>query len=133
MPVVLTPHPGEMARLTSKSVAEVQSNRVGIAKDFAVKYGVTVVLKGANTVVTDGETVLINTTGNPAMAMGGTGDMLSGIIGSFVAQGINTFDSAMAGVYIHGCAGDEAVCRLSQRGITVFDMIERLGALMSEY
>lgn len=133
VPVVLTPHPGEMARLTSKSVAEVQSNRIGIAKDFAVKYGVTVVLKGANTVVTDGETVLINTTGNPAMAMGGTGDMLSGIIGSFVAQGINTFDSAMAGVYIHGCAGDEAVCRLSQRGITVFDMIERLGALMSEY
>ena len=61
------------------------------------------------------------------------GDMLSGIIGSFVAQGINTFDSAMAGVYIHGIAGDEAVCRLSQRGITVFDMIERLGALMSEY
>lgn len=133
VPVVLTPHPGEMSRLVSKSVEEVQSNRIGIAKSFAKEYGVTVVLKGANTVVTDGETVFVNTNGNPAMAMGGTGDMLSGIISSFVAQGINVFDAAKAGVFIHGQSGDEAAKAISQRGITVFDMIDRLGALMSEY
>lgn len=133
VPVVLTPHPGEMSRLVSKSVGEVQSDRIGIAKDFAKEYGVTIVLKGANTVVTDGETVFVNMSGNPAMAMGGTGDMLSGIIGSFVAQGINPYDAAKAGVFIHGCAGDEAAKAVSQRGITVFDMIDRLGALMSEY
>ena len=133
VPVVLTPHPGEMSRLVSKSVGEVQSDRIGIAKNFAKEYGVTIVLKGANTVVTDGETVFVNMSGNPAMAMGGTGDMLSGIIGSFVAQGINPYDAAKAGVFIHGCAGDEAAKAVSQRGITVFDMIDRLGALMSEY
>ena len=133
VPVVLTPHPGEMSRLVSKSVGEVQSDRIGIAKNFAKEYGVTIVLKGANTVVTDGETVFVNMSGKPAMAMGGTGDMLSGIIGSFVAQGINPYDAAKAGVYIHGCAGDEAAKAISQRGRTVFDMIDRLGALMSEY
>lgn len=133
VPVVLTPHPGEMSRLVAKTVGEVQSDRIGIAKAFAKEYGVTLVLKGANTVVTDGEAVFVNTTGNPAMAMGGTGDMLSGIIGSFVAQGMNVFDAAKAGVYIHGLAGDKAAKDLSQRGITVFDMTDRLGALMSEY
>lgn len=133
VPVVLTPHPGEMSRLISKSVGEVQSDRIGIAKNFAKEYAVTIVLKGANTVVTDGETVFVNTNGNPAMAMGGTGDMLSGIISSFVAQGIDTFNAAKAGVFIHGKAGDEAAKAISQRGITVFDMTDRLGALMSEY
>ena len=133
VPVVLTPHPGEMSRLVSKSVDEVQSNRVEIAKDFAKKYGVLIALKGANTVVTDGETVFVNMSGNPAMAMGGTGDMLSGIIGSFVAQGINPYDATKAGVFIHGLSGDNASKAISQRGITVFDMIDRLGALMSEF
>lgn len=133
VPVVLTPHPGEMSRLVSKSVGEVQSDRINVAKNFAKEYGVTIVLKGANTVVTDGETVFVNTNGNPAMAMGGTGDMLSGIISSFVAQGINAFDAAKSGVFIHGRAGDEAAKAVSQRGITVFDMTDRLGALMSEY
>lgn len=133
VPVVLTPHPGEMSRLVSKSVDEVQSNRVEIAKDFAKKYGVLIALKGANTVVTDGETVFVNMSGNPAMAMGGTGDMLSGIIGSFVAQRINPYDATKAGVFIHGLSGDNASKAISQRGITVFDMIDRLGALMSEF
>ena len=133
VPVVLTPHPGEMSRLVSKSVEEVQSNRVEVAKDFAKKYGVLIALKGANTVVTDGETVFVNMSGNPAMAMGGTGDMLSGIIGSFVAQGINPYDATKAGVFIHGLSGDNVSKAISQRGITVFDMIDRLGALMSEF
>lgn len=133
VPVVLTPHPGEMSRLVSKSVAEVQADRIGIAKNFAKSYGVVLVLKGANTVVTDGEKVFVNTTGNPAMAMGGSGDMLSGMIGAFVAQGVPSFDAAIAGVYIHGLCGDTAAAQISSRGITVFDMIDRLGALMSEF
>lgn len=133
VPVVLTPHPGEMSRLISKPVEYVQSNRISVAKDFAREYGVIVVLKGANTVVTDGETVFVNTTGNPAMAMAGTGDMLCGMIASFVAQGINPYDAAKFGVYIHGKAGDLAVKNHSFRGISVEDMIDQLGALMSQF
>ncbi|MGN0523449.1 MAG: NAD(P)H-hydrate dehydratase [Eubacterium sp.] len=133
VPVVLTPHPGEMARLISKTPAEVQADRINIAKNFAREYKSIVVLKGANTVVTDGDKVFVCLTGNPAMAMGGTGDMLSGIIGAFVAQGIDAFDAAVAGVYIHGLCGDLAAQKLSSRGIVVDDMIEQMGALMSDF
>lgn len=133
VPVVLTPHPGEMARLISKTVAEVQCDRISIAKRFAKENHVIFVLKGANTVVTDGDEVFVNTTGNPAMAMGGSGDMLSGMIGAFVAQGIEPFKAAIAGVYIHGLCGDITKKRLSQRGMTVFDMIEQLSTLMSRF
>lgn len=131
VPVVLTPHPGEMSRLISSSVEYVQSNRIDVAKALAKKYGVIVALKGANTVVTDGETVFVNTTGNPAMAMAGTGDMLCGIIASLVAQGVNPYDAAKMGVYLHGKAGDLASEKISTRGINVDDMIDQLGALMS--
>lgn len=133
VPVVLTPHPGEMARLVSKTIAEVQENRIETAKDFACRFGVVLVLKGANTVITDGERVFVNLTGNPSLAMGGTGDMLSGIIGSLLAQGLCAFDAAKAGVYIHGRCADEAVKDYSLRGLGVLDMTERLGALMSEF
>ncbi len=133
VPVVLTPHPGEMARCVSKQVAQIQENRIEIAKEFAKKYGIILVLKGADTVVTDGKEVFVNTTGNPSMAMGGTGDMLSGMIGAFIAQGISPLQSAKAAVFIHGRCGDEAAKRLSQRGMTVFDMIEQLGTLMSDF
>lgn len=132
-PVVLTPHPGEMSRCVSSTVSYVQDNREDVAKTFAKEYGVTVVLKGSGTVVTDGDRVLINPTGNPSMAMGGTGDMLSGMIGSFIAQGIDVFDSACAGAFIHGECGDLVANRLSIRGATVEDMIDQLGALMSDY
>lgn len=131
--VVLTPHPLEMGRLIGKNASYVQNNRITVAKTFAKAYKVIVVLKGANTIVTDGEKVLVNTTGNPGMSMGGTGDMLAGMTASFIAQGINEFDAAAAAVYIHGLCGD--ICRreLSMRGMTVNDMIEILGALMSEF
>lgn len=132
-PVVLTPHPGEMARLISKTVSEVQDNRISIAKDFAKKYGVYLVLKGANTIATDGENVFVNTTGNPSLAMGGTGDMLSGMIGSFAAQGMPLLDAVKAGVFIHGYNADKAVQKYSQRGLTVSDLIEQLGVLMSDF
>lgn len=132
-PVVLTPHPGEMARLVSKTIAEVQESRIDVAKEFARQYGVVLVLKGADTVITDGDAVFANLTGNASLAMGGTGDMLSGIIGSFLAQGLSPLDAAKAGVFIHGRCADEAVKELSFRGLTVFDLTDRLGALMSEY
>ena len=132
-PVVLTPHPGEMARLVSKTIAEVQESRIDVAKEFARQYGVVLVLKGADTVITDGDAVFANLTGNASLAMGGTGDMLSGIIGSLLAQGLSPLDAAKAGVFIHGRCADEAVKELSFRGLTVFDLTDRLGALMSEY
>lgn len=133
VPIVLTPHPGEMARLISKQVAEIQESRIATARSFAKENGVILVLKGANTVVTDGERVFVNTSGNPGMAMGGSGDMLSGMIGAFIAQGLFPFDAARAAVYLHGLAGDRAAVRLSQRGMLVSDMTEQLGALMSDF
>ncbi len=133
VPVVLTPHPGEMAGLISKQVAEIQENRITTAKNFARENKVILVLKGANTVVTDGERGFVNVTGNPGMAMGGSGDMLSGMIGAFAAQGVELFEAAKAAVYIHGLCGDKAYEALSQRGMLVSDMTEQLGALMSDF
>ncbi len=132
-PVVLTPHPGEMARMISSSVSDIQSDRINTAKKFAKKYGVILVLKGANTIVTDGKSVFVNLNGNPGMAMGGSGDMLSGMIGSFVAQGIAPFDAAKAAVFIHGKCGDITAQKLSMRSMTVCDMLNTLGTLMSEF
>ena len=132
-PLVLTPHPGEMARLINEDVSYVQNNRIDVAKAFASEYGCTVVLKGANTIVTDGKNVFVNTTGNAGMAMGGTGDMLTGMIASFIAQGISPLDAACCGVYIHGLCGDITAKEISQRGMGVEDMLELLGALMIEF
>ena len=133
VPIVLTPHPGEMSRLISKQVAEIQDDRINISKEFAKKYGVVLVLKGANTVVTDGERVFVSVTGNPGMAMGGSGDMLSGMIGAFASQGMTALEAALAGVYLHGLCGDIAAEKLSQRGMLVDDMTEQLGILMSDF
>lgn len=132
-PLVITPHPAEMARLIGECINDVQANRVDIARAFACENDCVVVLKGANTVVTDGSEVFVNTTGNPGMAMGGTGDMLTGMIAAFIAQGMNVLDAAKAGVYIHGLCGDITAGELSQRGMTVDDMLSLLGALMSEF
>lgn len=131
--VVLTPHPGEMARLTDLSVAEIEANRIKAAADFARKYSCVLVLKGANTVVTDGREVFVNTTGNPGMAMGGTGDMLTGMIASFIAQGTDCFSAARAAVYIHGLCGDLTAREISTRGMTVEDMLQLCPALLREF
>lgn len=131
--LILTPHPGEMARLIHEEVSYVQENRIDAAKAFAKEYGCVLVLKGANTVVTNGNSVFVNTTGNAGMAMGGTGDMLTGMIASFAAQGIDPLDAAICSVYIHGLCGDITAKEISQRGMTVEDMLELLGALMIEF
>ncbi|MBQ9517016.1 MAG: NAD(P)H-hydrate dehydratase [Eubacterium sp.] len=130
VPAVLTPHPGEMARLVSSTPAEIQQDRINVAKNFAKENNVVLVLKGSNTVVTDGKSVFVNMTGNPSMAMGGTGDMLAGMIGAFVAQGMDTLNAAKAAVYLHGLCGDLAAEKYGTRGTSVDDMTELLGVLM---
>jgi NAD(P)H-hydrate epimerase len=128
-PFVLTPHPGEMARLIGKTTKEVQANRWETARDFAREYAVVTVLKGAGTVVTDVSGGLwINSTGNPGMAKGGMGDALTGIIGAFLAQGMTPLDAARAGVFVHGLAGDLAVEKLGERSLLPTDLIGHLGA-----
>ena len=126
-PFILTPHPGEMARLTGKTVSEIESDRVGSAKAFAVKHGVTLVLKGANTVVaTKKGDVFFNTTGNAGMATAGSGDVLAGIIVSLLAQGFEAVDAAKAAVYLHGKAGDKAAAILGERAVIASDIIRAL-------
>ena len=126
-PIIITPHPAEMARLCKKSVAEIEENRISIARDFAKKYGITVVLKGADTVVAleNGE-VFICTIGNPGMATAGSGDVLAGIIVSILAQGYPTDFAAKSGVYLHASAGDKAAKKRSQHALIATDIIEEL-------
>lgn len=123
-PVILTPHPGEMARLLACSVSEVQQNRAKIAKSFAKEYNVILVLKGANTLISDGNSLLVNRTGNAGMARGGSGDVLAGMVGSLVVQGMNPLRAAACGVYAHGLAGDKTAERLSETTMLPTDMIE---------
>ena len=134
IPVVLTPHPGEMARLTGMSVEEIQANRIAVARSAALDWGVTVVLKGNKTVVANahGE-VYVNITGNPGMATAGSGDVLCGIIAGLVAQGLRPADAACVGVYLHGLSGDAAAHMKGERGIIAGDLINCLPAVMKQY
>lgn len=128
-PIVLTPHPGEMARLLGVTAGEVQADRINIARNFSTKHGVTVVLKGAGTVIAtpQGE-AFVNTTGNPGMATAGTGDVLAGMIGSLLAQGYGAADAACLGVYLHGLAGDLAAGEKGEEGMIAGDLIEMIPA-----
>lgn len=122
---IFTPHPGEMARLIDGTVSDVQSDRVNIAQRFAIDNNIIMILKGVPTVVAEpnGE-VYLNTTGNPGLASGGTGDVLTGIIAGFIAQGLTLRDSAILGVYIHGLAGDMAAEELGEPGMIAGDVIK---------
>ena len=124
---VLTPHPGEMARLLSTSVAKVQKNRTSIAKDFAKKNNCILVLKGNKSVVANKSgKVYINNTGNSGMATAGSGDVLTGIISAFLGQGINAFEAAKFGVYLHGLAGDLASKKKTKPSLIASDIIEKI-------
>lgn len=128
-PTVLTPHPGEMGRLTGKSVDAIQSDRIGTAVELATTSGCVVVLKGAGTVVAHPEGAhSINTTGNSGMGTGGTGDVLSGIIGGLLAQGMGPYDAARLAVFVHGRAGDLAADARTARALMARDLIEFLPA-----
>lgn len=142
---VVTPHPGEMARLHGVSVTDVEKNREHYACSTAramtpthrhaghakpetpsTRPTVTVVLKGENSVVTDGERVFINRTGNPGMATGGSGDVLTGVIAALIAQGLTYFDAAVAGTHLHGLAGDLASRRFGEISMTAADLLDFL-------
>ena len=126
-PAVLTPHPGEFARLVGRPAAEVLKHRLELVPEFAAKYGVTVVLKGFRTLIAppDGR-VFVNPTGNPGMATGGTGDVLSGIIAAQIIQERDFLGAVLSAVFVHGLAGDIAADRLGEKSLTAGDIIRFL-------
>jgi ADP-dependent NAD(P)H-hydrate dehydratase len=123
---ILTPHPGEFARLIGRTTAEVQADRQTLAADFAAAYGVVLVLKGHGTIVTDGRRLYVNRTGNPGMATGGTGDVLTGVIAALLGQGLDPFEAAQLGVYAHGLAGDIARDQNGEVGMIAGDVVDAL-------
>jgi NAD(P)H-hydrate epimerase len=132
-PAIISPHPGEMARLVGTTVETVQSNRLKAARDAAERFGVVVVLKGAGTVTAapDGET-WINTTGSVALATGGTGDVLTGAIVGLLGQGLSPLDAAISAVYIHGRAGEIAEEEIGSRGAAASDLLPLLPRVIRE-
>jgi hydroxyethylthiazole kinase-like uncharacterized protein yjeF len=127
-PLLLTPHPGEAARLLGSSAQHVQADRVSAVRTLAAGLRGVVVLKGARSLIAraDGQ-VYVNPTGNPGMATGGTGDVLAGLCGALLAQGLTPEDAAITGTYAHGLAGDHAAERRGQLGLIASDLIEMLG------
>lgn len=120
---IITPHPLEFARLLGMSAVDVQNDRINLARSFAKEYGTLVVLKGANTVIASPcGRLAINTSGNPGLSKGGSGDVLSGILASFVAQGFDCFDSATLAVFLHGKAGDILREEISECGFLPSDL-----------
>jgi NAD(P)H-hydrate epimerase len=132
---VFTPHPGEMARLTGKSIAEIQANRVDVAREFSQKFGITLVLKGYRTLIAtpDGQ-VWVNPTGNPGMATGGTGDVLTGLTAGLLAQypAHPVGEVATAAVYLHGLAGDLAAEEFGQQSMLAGDLLEKVPKAFKE-
>jgi NAD(P)H-hydrate epimerase len=126
--IIVTPHPGEFSRLSGLSIEKVQEDRAGSAVKFARENGVICVLKGYNTIVTDGDAVFTNTTGNPGMATGGSGDVLAGMIGALLAQVKEPclVNAAVAGTFLHGLAGDIAAGAKTEIGLIAGDIIETI-------
>lgn len=132
-PTIMTPHPGEMGRLTKKTAADVQQKRVDYATRYAKHSGAVVALKGAGTIVTDGKEVYENASGNPGMATAGSGDVLGGVIAALVGQGMSPFEGAKLGVYLHGLAGDLAAAAMGMHGVIAGDMVNMLPRAFVEY
>lgn len=124
--LILTPHPGEMARLLRTPAAEIQRDRILAARKFTRTHGVILILKGARSIVASPEgEVFINPTGNPGMASGGMGDVLTGMVGGFLAQGFPPLEAAKLGVYLHGLVGDFVAHQRGPRGLVATDVIEQ--------
>ncbi|MFC1807056.1 NAD(P)H-hydrate dehydratase [Candidatus Omnitrophota bacterium] len=124
---VITPHPGEMARLIGKPISFIKKNKKSVARSFASEYNVTTVLKGyKTTVASPGGTVYTNSTGNPGMASGGVGDILTGIIAALLASGMDNFKAARLGTYIHGLAGDIAAKSKGEISLRATDLLSFL-------
>lgn len=126
VPRVITPHPGEFARLTGKPVAQSEETRLELATEFAKKHSLIVVLKGHRTVITNGERVFINTTGNSGMATAGCGDVLTGMVASLLGQKMDAFEAAVLAVHSHGRAGNIIANELGQRGMIASDLVNAL-------
>ncbi len=131
-PVILTPHIGEMARLTGKGRAEIASELIASVQSFAAETGVICVLKDARTAVSDGEQVYLNTSGNDGMAVAGSGDVLTGVICGLLAQHLPCWRAATLGVYLHGLAGDLAKNELGAHGMMAGDIADRIGAVLHD-
>jgi NAD(P)H-hydrate epimerase len=127
--IILTPHPGEMARLTGLSTAEIQADRFTVARDFAVRHRVVLVLKGARTLTVSPEgQVHINSTGHAGLASGGMGDVLTGLIAGLLAQGLTALDAATLGVYLHGLSADRLLATFGDAGLLATDVMSELPA-----
>jgi NAD(P)H-hydrate epimerase len=126
-PCTLTPHPGEMSRLTRESIEAIEASRIGSALHLAEEQNVTVILKGARTIITTPKgDVFINTTGNPYMASGGMGDALTGMVAALASQGLSPTDAACAGVFLHGMSADLLVRRHPMSAVSATDVIENI-------
>jgi NAD(P)H-hydrate epimerase len=132
-PRILTPHLGEMARLTGQTPEQLESRRIDAAKGWAQRWGASVILKGAPTVVAspDGR-VSVNPTGNPVLATAGTGDVLTGVLVALLAQGLSPFDAARLAVFAHGMAGDQAAVDIGDLGVTASDITQRIPHAMAK-
>ncbi len=131
--VVLTPHVGEMARLTGESAEEILSDPVETARRYAKEWNCVVLLKGATSCISDGRSVRLNTTGNPGLAKGGSGDVLAGMITALLAQGLSAFDAACAGAYLLGVSADEALLLLGTRMLTARDVIDAVRQTLEQF
>jgi len=125
-PRVLTPHPGEFARLIRRDIPFVEGHREELATQFAGENQVILVLKGQRTLIADGDRLAVNTTGNNGMATGGSGDVLTGLITALLAQRMPAFDAAQLGVHLHGLAGDLAAAELTQPAMIASDLLRFL-------
>ena len=130
---IMTPHPGEFSRLTGLPTASVQANRSNLAKDYALQKKITLVLKGHGTIVTNGNELFVNSTGNPGMATGGSGDVLAGLLGALLAQGYNAMEAGILGTYLHGLAGDLAAEQLGEYSLTAKDLLDHLPKAFLNY
>lgn len=132
-PLLLTPHPGEMSKLLHTSVKSVQTDRWKITRELADKYGITIIFKGFHSVIAgDDKKIYINSSGNPGMASGGMGDVLTGIIAALIAQGYKPLDGARLGAFIHGLAGDLTAKEKGEVGILASDIIEKIPFVLRE-
>jgi ADP-dependent NAD(P)H-hydrate dehydratase / NAD(P)H-hydrate epimerase len=128
---VLTPHPGEAARLLNCTIAAIQQDRYAAVAGLQAKYGGIVVLKGAGTLIASNDEVAVSTTGNPGMASGGMGDVLAGVIAGMIAQGFSLKDAVQQSVYLHGMAADLAVEQAGERGLLASDLMPYLRQLVN--
>lgn len=132
-PTILTPHPGEMSRVTQAQTPEIQADRAKAARELAARSEAVVLLKGAGTVVASGDRLFVNETGNPGMATAGAGDVLSGLIAGLLAQGMDAYGAAALSAHLHGAAGDLAAARKGIHGLIAGDILDALPQAFLSY